>query len=103
MVSYSFGLAALVLALLSPLFHSGADEKYYLLFSLGVVLGALIFLLPRKFPGALRLPLGAFIGFSAVALLTLIPVPFFLLGVLSPGLHDILLRLHLILPSRPSC
>jgi len=95
MVSYSFGLAALVLALLSPLFHSGADEKYYLLFSLGVVLGALIFLLPRKFPGALRLPLGAFIGFSAVALLTLIPVPFFLLGVLSPGLHDILLRLHL--------
>ena len=95
MISKGFGFAALALALLSPWFHSGADEKYYLLFSMGMVIGALVFLLPRKFPGSLRLPLASFVGFGVLALLTLIPVPFFLLRVLSPGLHDILQQLHL--------
>lgn len=88
-----WGDLALGIVLISPLFLTGATELLFLALAIGAVISAFAFLRKQVFPGDWRLPLGAFIGFCLWTLLTLIPLPFFSLRWLSPGLHDLLGRM----------
>jgi tetratricopeptide (TPR) repeat protein len=88
-----WGYLVLGIVLISPLFLTGATELLFLVMTTGVLISSFLFLVRKEFPGHWRLPMGAFVGFCLWALVTLVPVPFFLLKVLSPGLHDMLGRL----------